>query len=150
MSANEISIGRYGGSTYWRATAVPPRLAFFDYRVSVIILPLIFYFRLPLIVTAFCLIVVLSIFERRNIGPDNILLWIRSVIAGDRIPPNPRSASRQAIDYGFEDVLPDSAMDAFRHRESSSAESARESGSAWREALSMVPILGGLARKGRT
>lgn len=148
MIVQDISIGRFGETNYWRATALPPRLFFFDYRASFAVLPMIFYFRLPVLIIGTTFIIVLAVFERRMISPENIVRYVKTTFAGRDVWPSRGSPSRMPVDYGFETITPDRSLISWLDRRISrgsdfEAERPKER-SGWVAALASVPVIGKL------
>ena len=73
-----------------------------DYRSIAIILPFMLHIRVLTII-----ILVLSLFgfwilQQKRIEPDNVLRWLRSIMAGKSRTAHGRGRLRQPVDYGFE------------------------------------------------
>lgn len=92
----------FGRSLYWRDTFRNPRFFVMDGRIAILILIFILHITLWTFLLVAVTAGVLWHFERKGVGPDDILRFIRAGIVGRRRTARGLAAERSAVDYSFE------------------------------------------------
>ena len=109
----------FGTPLEWRETHRHPRFFMFDSRIVVLVLLTVMHIRLWTVLLLVIAALVLMWFDRKNIGADSILRYIRATIVGKERSARGPAGRRAPVDLGFEshaDVRRALAVNKGRHQ----------------------------------
>lgn len=87
---------------FWRHSFVQPKLGPLDYRAIFVIMPFMFYIRLWTLGLLAFILIMMWLLQTRKIEPDNILRYLRAMLAGPERTAQGIRRLRVPVDYGFE------------------------------------------------